>query len=253
MGISVTTISLLFVCAIFTAVMSTVTGIGGVLLFAVMASVLEYAVVVPMYGAVQTTSALCRVWLYRRDIIFSLFWPFLIAFLPAIALGIVVWLYLIEIKEAQPYIKMGIGIYLFVFISTVKFRVRIKNPKRLMIVTGVISGFLSAIVGVVGSLQAPFFAALDVTKEERVAIFSIASLLANGIKIPLLFVVMDRLSTGHGVIIGLIAISSVIGALAGRKIMGKISETAYRRVFHILLFLIACKLVFWDGIKVLWF
>ena len=253
MGVSSATIGLLFVCAIFTAIMSAVTGIGGVLLFAVMASVLEYAVIVPMYGAVQTTSAICRVWLYRRDMLFTLFWPFLIAFLPAIALGIVIWLYLIEIKEAQPYIKMGIGLYLFVFVSTVKFRVRISDPKRLMIVIGVISGFLSAIVGVVGSIQAPFFAALDITKEERVALFSIASLLANGIKIPLLIVVADRLSVGHGIIIGLIAISSVIGAFAGRKIMGKISENVYRRAFHILLFLIACKLVIWDGIKVLWF
>ena len=148
---------------------------------------------------------------------------------------------------------MGIGLYLFAFVSTVKFRVRMSDPKRLMIVTGVLSGFLSAIIGVVGSLQAPFFAALNITKEERVALFSIASLLANGIKIPLLIVVADRLSVGHGIIIGLIAISSVIGAFAGRKIMGKISENVYRRAFHILLFLIACKLVIWDGIKVLWF
>jgi hypothetical protein len=33
--------------------MSAVAGIGGVLLFALMASVLEYAVLIPMYGAIQ--------------------------------------------------------------------------------------------------------------------------------------------------------------------------------------------------------
>ena len=252
MGLGIASISFLFVGAIFTAIMSAVSGIGGVLLFALMASVLEYAVLVPMYGAIQTTSAASRVWLYRKDIIYPYFWTFLIPFIPTVIISILIWLYLIEIKEAQPYIKMGIAVYLFLFLVSTKLRIRGSNPKRILIMADLLSGFFSIIVGVVGSIQAPFFTALKIRKEEMVALFSIASLLANGIKIPLLFVVFDRLSMGHGILIALLAVSSFVGAFIGRKVIGFISDVTFRRFLHTLLFIIACKLFFWDGVRVLW-
>ncbi len=253
MGLSTGVIAFLFASAIFTACMSAVAGIGGILLFALMAMVLEYAVLVPMYGIIQSTSAVSRVWLFRKEIIYPLFWAFLIPFIPAIAVSVVIWLYLIEIKEAQPFIKMGIALYLFVYLFSLKLRIKSSDPKRLMMVAGFLSGLFSIIVGVVGSIQAPFFAALKLRKEETVALFSIASLLANGMKIPLFIVIIDRLSASHGVLIALLAVSSFIGAFAGRKILGMINEATFRRILNILLFVIACKLFFWDGVRTLWF
>jgi uncharacterized membrane protein YfcA len=252
MGLSAAAIAFLFAGAVFTAFMSAVAGIGGVLLFALMASVLEYAVLIPMYGAIQTTSAVSRVWLYRKDIIYPYFWSFLIPFIPAITVSILIWLYLIEVKEAQPYLKIAIAVYLFLFLASAKLRIRSNDPRKLMMIAGFLSGFFSMIVGVVGSIQAPFFTALKIRKEELVALFSVASLLANGIKIPMLFFVMDRLSAGHGILFALLAFSSVAGAFLGRKAIGKISETTFRRILHALLFVIACKLIYWDVILVIW-
>ena len=82
MGISVPIITFLFAGATVTAVISAIVGFGGGLsLFALMALVLDFALLIPVYGAVQFTSATSRVWFFRKDIVFPLFGWFLLAFL----------------------------------------------------------------------------------------------------------------------------------------------------------------------------
>ncbi|MEX2450681.1 MAG: sulfite exporter TauE/SafE family protein [Rhodospirillales bacterium] len=252
MGLGVTTIGFLFAGAAVTAVISAIVGFGGGLsLFALLALVLDFALLIPVYGAVQFSSAVSRVWFFRKDIVFPLFWWFLVAFLPCYGISVFLWLYLIEAKEAQPYLKMAIGLYLILYVGIERLKIQGGNPKGLAIWAGVISGLLSNIVAV-GAIQAPFFAALKLRKEEFIALLAVASAVVNGLKIPLFLFILDRIEVDTAVLIGLLALASFLGAGIGRRIVGVISEVRFRQIFYAALVLIAAKLFFWDGVRVLW-
>ncbi|MEQ8196048.1 MAG: sulfite exporter TauE/SafE family protein [Rhodospirillales bacterium] len=252
MGLGVSTIGFLFIGAAATAVISAIVGFGGGLsLFALLALVLDFALLIPIYGAVQFSSAASRVWFFRKDIVFPLFRSFLIAFLPCYGISVALWLYLIEAKEAQPYLKMAIGVYLILYVGIERMRIEGGDPKRLAIWAGIISGLLSNIVAV-GAIQAPFFAGLKLRKEEFVALMAVASAVVNGLKIPLFLFILDRLSVDAFILIALLALASFLGAGLGRRVIGVISEVRFRQIFYAALILIAAKLFFWDGVRVLW-
>lgn len=252
MGVGIPTIAMLFAGATATAIISSIVGFGGGLsLFALLALVLDFALLIPIYGAVQFTSAASRVWFFRKDVVLPLFGWFLLAFLPCYGISVVIWLHLIEMKEAQPVIKMAIALYLVFYVSLERLKIQGGNPKSLTIWAGIVSGLVSNIVAI-GAVQAPFFAALKLRKEEFVALLGVASFVANILKIPLFFFILDRLNVGHGVLIGALAIASFFGSWMGRNIMGRISDQTFKRLFFAALIVIACKLFFWDGVRVLW-
>jgi uncharacterized membrane protein YfcA len=173
---------------------------------------------------------------------------FLLAYIPCAALGVFVWIQLISLAEWQPYIKMVLAVYIVVFVFFGRsLRVPPSGAKRLMLSGGALAGFGSMTVGAVAPVMAPFFIALRLDKKEFSGTWAVASFIASASKLPLLYLVWDRLEVSHGGLIFVLFAGSFIGAYIGKFFFDRTSEVFFRRAAFAFLFLIACKLFVWDG------
>ncbi len=233
--------------------LTVVTGMGGgVLLFAAMALVIDYALLIPLFGSVQSGGATARMWLFRKHIHWNVLGLFLMAYIPGALLGTLVWIKLIALAEWQPYIKMGIAIYIVLFLVFGRsIKVAASSTKRLMLTGGVLTGFGSMTVGAVAPLMAPFFIALKLNKNDFTGTWAVASFITSVTKIPLLFIIWDQVHITHGGLVALLFAGSFIGAYLGKMIFDRTSEVFFRRALATFMLLIACKLFVWDGARAL--
>lgn len=75
------------------------------MMFATVAVFLDFALVMPVFGAVQTSSGLSSVWFFRKYLNWSMILIFGIGFIPAVILGGFAWAYIVEAKKFSPTSK----------------------------------------------------------------------------------------------------------------------------------------------------
>jgi uncharacterized membrane protein YfcA len=91
----------LFFIAFVTVVFSAVASVGGgTMLFATMVMVVDFALVMPVFGAIQTSSAVSRVWFFREHVDKSMVLVFAAGFVPFVVLGGYLWSFLVHTEEA---------------------------------------------------------------------------------------------------------------------------------------------------------
>ena len=116
MAIGPATFIILTAASVIGSGISVVAGFGGgLLIFAVLAAVLDFAYVIPIYGAVMFCANSTRVFLFWRDIDYAALKAFFMTFVPNALLSTIAWYYLVETEAAQPYIKMVIAVCLVLF------------------------------------------------------------------------------------------------------------------------------------------
>lgn len=221
---------------------------GGMLLVAVMASVMDYAILIPVYGAVILVTAGWRVWLFRRDLDFRLLTPYLAAMLPASAVSAWVYVSLVAIEAAQPWVKVGIGAYLMLYLALPKVRVRVAERRRAMAMGGALCGLATMIVGAVGPIGAPFFGAVSLPKMTFIATAAASATTANLLKAPTLFVIWDDLGPEHAVLVGAMAVAGFVGVAVGRRLVHRVDDRLFTRLVRGMIAVAAAKLMLWDGI-----
>ncbi|MGA0394425.1 MAG: TSUP family transporter [Rhodospirillales bacterium] len=237
--------------AILTMGLTVVVGIGGgVFLFAAMAMVIDYALLIPLFGTVQSGGASARIWLFYRHIQWRFLGLFLLSFIPGAFIGTVIWLQLISLTEWQPIIKMILAVYIILFILfSHTIRITPSNAKRSMLASGALAGIGSMTVGAVAPVMAPFFIALKLNKNEFSGTWAVASFIASASKIPLFILIWDRVEISHGGLIFLLFAGTFIGAYLGKMLFDRTSEQFFRRAMYAFLIIAACKLFVWDGAK----
>jgi uncharacterized protein len=221
---------------------------GGMLLVAMMASVLDYALLIPIYGAVMLMTASWRLWLFRGDVDRSLMGPYLLGMVPGAMISGWVYINLIAIEAAQPWIKIGFGAYLVIYLVLPKIRVNISNRQRAMSMGGFLSGVATMIVGAVGPVAGPFFAAVNMSKLTFVAASAVSATMANLFKAPTLLVIWDRLGPEHLALILAMGLAGMVGAATGRRLIGRINDQRFVTLVRIMMGVSAAKLIAWDGI-----
>ena len=241
----------LFVAAFVMAVFSAVAGVGGgMMMFATVAVFLDFALVMPVFGAVQSSSGLSRIWFFRKYLSGSMILIFSIGFIPAVILGGVAWSYIVDAEEIQPYIKILIAVYILLFLTFPKFSVRSGSRTKLLLAMGVGTGFAALTIGAVGAITAPFIEALNMKKEEAIVSIGVVSSFANIAKPPLFFIIFDRLDWSVLALIAFMILATVAGIYYGRRIQHDVSEVLFRRLFRFALGIMAIKLLIWDGLRV---
>jgi uncharacterized membrane protein YfcA len=251
MSFGVGEIAFLFLAAVFTMALTVVAGIGGgVMLFAAMALIIDYVLLIPLFGAVQSGGASARVWLFYKHIRWNILGLFMLAYVPCAVLGTYIWIQLISLSEWQPFIKMALAVYIVIFVFFGHlFRVAPTDHKRLMISGGVVAGLGTMTVGAVAPITAPFFIALKLGKNEFSGTWGVASFIVSASKIPLLYFIWDQLYASHVGLIFLLFVGSFVGAYLGKIVFDRTSELFFRRALQVFLVIAACKLFVWDGAK----
>jgi uncharacterized membrane protein YfcA len=226
--------------ALVASTLAAVTGFGAAL---ILLPVLTWSFgvrdAVPILTVVQVCTNLSRVWLNRREIVLPVARRFSLGAVPAAVLGGIVFA-----TAPAAALKPLIGVFM---ILSVLFRhsgagrnLRVRLEAFLPLGAGF--GFLDALVGSAGPVQAPFFLAAGLTGAAYVGTEALASALMQGTKLAVYgsFSLVSLRAVGFGLAIGSVMF---VGAFLGRGILRHVSPGQFSLIIEGVLLLAGVLLI----------
>ncbi|RZW11836.1 MAG: sulfite exporter TauE/SafE family protein [Rhodobacteraceae bacterium] len=210
---------------------------GGALLLAVMASLMPPAALIPVHGVVQLGSNLFRAGLMIRHC----HWPPILAFAGGSAAGAVLG-GAVAIDLPPGAVLIGVGA--FVIFSVVARPPRWLRRNRAL--AGLVSSFLTMFFGATGPFVATFVKSLDLSRQPHVATHAVMMTLQHGLKILVFGVLGFAFGPWLGFMAAMIA-AGFLGTLAGRMVLLRISDRAFKIALDAVLILISARLI-WQGL-----
>lgn len=250
MALGAFSLAFLFVAAIATSFINAVAAVGGgMVLFAIMISMMNYALVIPVHGAIQLWSSATRVLVFRQHINYRLLGLFLLSYAPSATVGILFWKFLIEQEHIQPYLKIALGGYLLMFICDWSIKIKTNDRKKLMLYAGGWSGIFAMTVGSPAPVMAPCFIKANLYKEEFIGSWALGGMIVHASKLPLFYIIWDSVMIDHLWLILLMGAGVIMGVNLGKACLSYVSETLFRKILTIMMIVIAMKLIVWDGLR----
>ena len=236
---------LLAITAFIAATLAAVTGFGGAaVLLPILVLVFGMRDAIPILTVAQLIGNGSRVWFNRVELDWKVVAWFALGGIPMALLGGVVFAHA---PLAALTRVLGGFLILIVVWRHLPNTSKWKPPLKSFALIGAVSSFLSALLGSVGPLMAPFFLAYGLVKGAYIGTEALSTVLMHGAKL-----VAYRESTIlplHSVLMGLaLGPLMVAGSLAGKRIVDRLPERAF--VFIIDLTLVAAGILFLgDWIK----
>ena len=233
------TTTALSIIALLTSTISGTIGMGGgILLLSAMTFFLTIEVIVPVHGVVQLVSNSTRSFLlrdhFKKTLIFS--------FALGVPLGAGLSTYLITQITNKHYFYLAIALIILFALFRPK-KVKFYLPERLFFIVGAIVGFLGLFINATRPFIAPFFLNEHFSKEEIVANKAAIQTIGHLVKIPA-FIALGFAYQDHFHLIGTLVIASFIGTKLGVKLLGKINDVIFTKLFRAALVIAAFRLLF---------
>jgi len=225
---------------LFSAAFSTVAGFGGgILLVAFGSMVLDIKTMIPLsaiyFLALSTVQlVLFRKHLDRRSVVL-----YCAAALPGLALGM--WLFdMLDDALAKRF--LGGLVLAWCGWMVLPWRPRRGPTDVETCVLSLTAGVADMVTASGGTIQAPLFLARGLRKEAFVASFAATSVLLNPIK-AVLYSSTGYLTSSSILLIVVLSVSGLLGVLAGRAGLKRISPENFRRLALAFLALVAVKML----------
>ncbi len=236
-GLSPALFWLLVITAGFTSLFTASFGAGGgVMLLGVMAQVLPPQVIIPLHGVAQLGSNAGRAAMSWRHID----WRLIGLFLPGALVGALIGQ--LVLKALDPSL-MYLSIALFIlFLCWGPKLPKLALGKLGTMVAGALTTFLTLFVGATGPLVAAFIKQVFVDRFRTVATFATAMSLQHVLKVA----VFEQAGFPIGAWLPLLAcmvISGAIGTWFGLKVLKKMPDKHFHRIFDVILTILAARLI----------
>ena len=211
---------------------------GGVVLLAVMASVLDPAVVIPIHGVVQLVSNSSRTLILIRQVRWRIFFLYLLPQMLGIALAISIYK-----GSSMDWLKPAIGCFVLTYLLWDRFK-----PKRLQLPlfafapAGFAGGLLTIFVGATGPFLAAFFLRDDMSQQEIVATKAVIQTAGHLAKIPAFLAIGFAYGRHAGLVLPLLA-CAIVGTYLGTRLLTRMSHKAFNVGFRAALLLLGLRLV----------
>jgi uncharacterized membrane protein YfcA len=210
--------------AFVAATLAAVTGFGGAaVLLPVLVAFFGVRDAIPILTVAQLVGNGSRVWLNRREVALPVVGWFALGGVPlALAGG---WLF-----ASAPIAPLTRGLGAFLLVVVVVRRAGVWKPGRLPLrsfaVLGAVFSFLSALVGSVGPLMAPFFLAYGLVKGAYIGTEALATVVMHVAKLAAYG--GAQILTAHGMLVGL-ALGPVMvgGSWTGKRIVDRLPERLF--------------------------
>lgn len=234
---------LLSVVAGLSATLSAVAGIGGgTILIAVMYAVgLPPLVALALHAGVQLVSNSSRAWAYRAHVDWR---HGLLCILVAAPIPFVVAPWLVRVDA--DLLRTVLGVFVLANLLPKPHRVEAISLRTRMIVGGLLKGAIGPVVGASGLILAPFFFSAHWRKEQTVATLALVQAFGHATKIMAYLIAGVRLGE-WAIWWPPLALAVVLGTTLGHRLMGRISQHAFERLFKVVLAVLGGKLL-WDGL-----
>lgn len=213
---------------------------GGVLLLAVMASLLPAAALIPVHGVIQIGSNFIRAGVLARHI----HWPPVAIFALGSLIGVIVGGALV-VDLPSSVIQIGVGIFVI-------WSVLARPPKWLSdfpLITGGISSFLTMFFGATGVFVANFTKSLKLERRSHVATHAVFMSLQHALKVVVFGVLGFAFAPWIGFVIAMI-LGGFLGTMVGRLVLIRMGDVMFKRALNVVLMLISVQLI-WAGIQAL--
>jgi len=209
---------------------------GGVILIAILASLLPPAALIPVHAVVQVGSNAGRMLIMRAHIDWPIWGVFLIGTVAGVAIG-----GLIVVDLPAAVIQIGVGLFILWTIVG-------KPPAFLRhsawLAGGASSG-LTMFFGATGPFVAAYLKTRDYDRMTHVGTQSACMTAQHALKVVAFGILGFAFGPYVLLIAGMIAFG-FLGTIAGRKILMKIDEAFFKRVLSIILVVLALRLI-WAG------
>jgi uncharacterized membrane protein YfcA len=236
-------VGVLFAAAFATSILSAIVGMaGGITLLSVMLLYLDPLVAIPVHGVVQLASNGSRALVQRRHVDLGIAGRYGILLLPMGFAGL-----LLAQRLPPDVARLLIGAFVLVATWAPRWLLLGTHPEaidrdRRFLALGGVVGFLNVTIGATGPLIAPFFLNLGLTRQALVGTKAACQLLGHLAK----FVVFGVVGFAYLDWLGLLALlcaAVVVGTWVGSRILERVSERAFVRLYKGVLTVIALRLV----------
>lgn len=234
------TYSTLFLISVFTATLSAATGMGGGVLFLVGLNLyLPLNLTIPLHGLIQMKNNMMRTWALRSHLKREICIPFFIG----CTLGVTAVSQLASLIQSKliPYILIFLLVMYSLFKPKKMPELKISNNGFYLL--GFFTGFIGILVGAVDPILSPFFLRKDFSRHEVIANKSFFQSLVHLSKIPVFLFLGFNYLTHINLILILFA-GGIIGTWVGIKILDKINQELFIKIFKSILFLVSLKLAY---------
>ncbi|MBT5048693.1 MAG: sulfite exporter TauE/SafE family protein [Rhodospirillaceae bacterium] len=232
----------LTILSFFTAAFGVVAGLGGgVMLLAVMATIVPPTILIPLHGTVLFGTNVGRAIIMRRH--------FLKHLLPVFFVGAVLGAFIggkIVVTLPTATLQIILGLFILYVCWAPKIAARAYSHTKFLLL-GLIGTLMGMFVGSSGTIIAPYVAAACPDRREYVATHSVFMSLIHGLKV----VVFGILGFSIGAYLPLMAAMigmAFLGSLFGRAVLNRLPEAVFRRIFQVVLTLLALRLLY-SGIR----
>jgi uncharacterized membrane protein YfcA len=246
-----TALIVLTVASLATATLSAVVGMaGGIVLLSVMLLFLEPLEAIPLHGAIQLVSNGSRTWIQRSHVEGGIVWRYALLLLPMGVVGL--W-----VAQALPPDVTRALIGAFVLVATwapgaltLGTHPERTDRNRRFVVLGGVAGVLNPTIGAIGPLIAPFFLNLGLARQAVIGTKAACQALGHLAKIAI-FGAAGFAFLAWAAPLAALSASAIAGTWLGSRILGRVSEVWFTRLYKGVLTLIALRLLVIEGLAVL--
>lgn len=215
---------------------------GGIVLLAVMATLLPASALVPVHGMVQIGSNAGRAMVMARDVRLGVMMPFLLAMaVGAVAGG------LIAVRLPEWLLQVALGGFI---LWSVWGRWQPSAAGRALMLGGLVSGFLSMFIGATGPFVATLMRALGLGRMQLVATQAATMTLQHVVKVVVFGALGFAFADYLPLVLVMIA-TGLLGTIVGRKVLYRMGDARFQKVLTAVLTLLALRLI-WSGVSALW-
>jgi uncharacterized membrane protein YfcA len=242
-------LAILGLAALLTSMLSAIVGMaGGITLLAVMLLFLEPLAAIPLHGVIQLVSNGSRTWIQRDHVDRGIVWRYALPLLPMGILGLVV-------AEALPPAATRALIGAFVLLATwlpgalmLGTHPERSDPSRRFLTLGAMVGLVNMTVGATGPLIAPFFLNLGLSRQGLVGTKAACQTLGHVAKV-LIFGFAGFAFLPYLTLLALLSGLVVVGTWMGSRLLDRVSEQTFVRLYKGVLTVIALRLVLAEGMS----
>ncbi len=214
---------------------------GGIVLLAIMGSLMPVTTMIPVHGVVQLGSNAGRMALLLRHINTSVLLPFTLGSLIGGAIGSAV-----VIRMPPELLQIGLG--LFVLWSIWSRPPAPKSGGSAMAATGLVSTFLTMFFGATGVFVAAVVKTFGFDRLTFVATHATCMTLQHGIKV-VAFGLLGFAYGQYAPLMLLMVASGILGTYAGRYVLKRTADDRFHLILNWILTILALRLL-WQGSQV---
>jgi len=234
----------LVLLSFFTSFFAATAGLGGgIIMIAVLASVLPAAAVIPVHGIIQVGANAGRAFVFRSFVN----WPVVGWFSAGAVLG--AWLggsLLVALPTAM--LQLVIGLFVLYSVWGPKLRAnRIANPAYLPVGIGVT--FLTMFVGGTGPFVAAFITPDRFGREPTVATHASCMTVQHSFKV-FVFGLLGFAYAPWLLLVAAMICTGLLGSFVGRSVLVKLPQKTFKMMFNTVLTLLALRLL-WSALGAL--